>query len=73
MEACVDDLVVKSHSKESHIEKLAQSFVVCRQYNMLLNPNKCAFSVRSSKFLGYFITQCGVEANLEKIEAIMDM
>ena len=34
MEAYVDDLVVKSRTEESHMEKLMQVFAICRQYDM---------------------------------------
>ncbi|KAM1349321.1 hypothetical protein ACFX2I_003470 [Malus domestica] len=40
---------------------------------MRLNPKKCAFGVGSGKFLGFMISQRGIEANLEKIKAILDM
>ncbi|KAM2779698.1 hypothetical protein COP1_014946 [Malus domestica] len=40
---------------------------------MRLNPNKCAFGVGSGKFLGFMISQQGIEANPEKIKAIIDM
>ncbi|CAL2260077.1 unnamed protein product [Prunus armeniaca] len=43
------------------------------QYRMRLNPTKCAFGVASGKFLGFMISQRGIEANLEKIQAILDM
>ena len=56
MEAYVDDMIVKSREKESHVTKLAQVFKVFKQYKMWLNPTKCAFGVQSGKFLGYMIT-----------------
>ena len=40
---------------------------------MCLNPDKCAFGVKSEKFLGYMITHRGIEANLEKVQAVIDM
>ncbi|KAM2676695.1 hypothetical protein EV1_003341 [Malus domestica] len=40
---------------------------------MRLNPKKCAFGVGSGKFLGFMISQRGIEANPEKIKAILDM
>ena len=40
---------------------------------MRLNPSKCAFGVKSGKFLGYLIKQREMEDNLEKIQAILDM
>ncbi|KAM1624723.1 hypothetical protein ACFX2K_022876 [Malus domestica] len=40
---------------------------------MRLNPNKCAFGIGFGKFLGFMISQRGIEANPEKIKAIIDM
>ncbi|CAL9017932.1 unnamed protein product, partial [Prunus brigantina] len=40
---------------------------------MRLNPTKCAFGVSSGKFLGFMISQRVIEANPEKIKAIIDM
>ena len=38
---------------------------------MKLNPGKCVFGVASGKFLGFMVSQRGIEANLEKVQAIM--
>ena len=40
---------------------------------MKLNPSKCAFEVLSGKFLGFMVSQRGIEANPDKIQAILDM
>ena len=40
---------------------------------MTLNPAKCLFGVLSGKFLGFMVSQRGIEANLEKVRAILDM
>ncbi|XP_057755533.1 uncharacterized protein LOC130974689 [Arachis stenosperma] len=40
---------------------------------MRLNPLKCAFAMEAGKFLGFMITQRGVEANPEKCQAILQM
>lgn len=40
---------------------------------MKLNPSKCVFGVVSRKFLGFMVSQRGVEANLDKVRAIMEM
>ena len=34
---------------------------------------KCAFGVSSGKFLGFMVSQWGIEANLEKVKAILEM
>ena len=40
---------------------------------MKLNPSKCAFGVSSGKFLGFMVSHRGIEENLDKIQAILDM
>ena len=73
MEAYVDDMIVKSKKGESHAGHLSTVFSILRKYNMRLNPTKCSFGVQSGKFLGYMITQRGIEANPKKVQAILDM
>ena len=40
---------------------------------MKLNPSKCAFGVSSEKFLRFMVPQRGIEANPEKVKAILEM
>ena len=40
---------------------------------MKLNPSKCTFGVTIGKFLGFIVTQRGIEVNLDKIRAILEM
>ena len=69
----VDDMLVKSKEESAHLEDLQETFTTLKQYQMKLNPNKCTFRVASEKFLGFMLSQRGIEANLEKVRAILDM
>ena len=40
---------------------------------MRLNPSKCAFGVSSGKFLRFMVSHRGIEANPDKIQAILNM
>ena len=40
---------------------------------MKLNPEKCAFGVTSGKFLGFMVHQRGIEANPDKVKAVLEM
>ena len=40
---------------------------------MKLNPNKCVLGVTVEKFLGFMVSQRGIEVNPEKIQAIMEL
>ena len=73
VEVYVDDMLVKSQDEEIHLDDLQETFDTLRQYNMKLNPSKCAFGVSSGKFLGFMVSHRGIEANPDKIQAILDM
>ncbi|KAM1042454.1 hypothetical protein ACFX2A_034636 [Malus domestica] len=73
MEVYVDDMLVKSKHADQHITNLFETFTILKRYRMRLNPNKCAFGVGSGKFLDFMISQRGIEANPEKIKAILDL
>ena len=40
---------------------------------MKLNPSKCVFGVTAGKFLGFMVSQRGIEVNLEKLRAILEL
>ena len=40
---------------------------------MRLNPSKCVFGVTAGKFLGFMVSQRGIEVNPEKVRAIMEL
>ncbi|KAL0420630.1 UNVERIFIED_CONTAM: Pro-Pol polyprotein [Sesamum latifolium] len=73
MEVYVDDMLVKSKKARDHAKDLEETFSVLRKYKLKLNPGKCAFGVRGGRFLGFMVTQRGIEANPSKIKAILDM
>ncbi|KAM1794637.1 hypothetical protein ACFX11_035097 [Malus domestica] len=73
MEVYVDDMLVKSKHVDQHITNLSETFTIMKRYRIRLNPNKCAFGVGSGKFLGFMISQRGIEVNPEKIKAILDV
>jgi hypothetical protein len=73
MEVYVDDMLVKSLTSCDHVADLAEAFDTLRKYHMKLNPQKCAFGVDSGKFLGFMVSQRGIEANPDKVRAILEM
>ena len=40
---------------------------------MKLNPSKCVFGVTAGKFLGFMVSQRGIEVNPEKVRALMKL
>lgn len=73
MEVYTDSLLVKSIKDSDDPSDLWAALSILRCYNMKLNPDKCTFEVASGKFLGYLITQKGIEANPSKIRGVRDL
>ena len=73
IEVYVDDMLMKSKRVELHLDDLRETFDTLRNYQMRLNPAKCVFGVSSGKFLRFMVSQQGIEANPEKVKAILNM
>jgi hypothetical protein len=52
---------------------LQETFANFRQAGLKLNPEKCVFGVKKGKFLDCLVSTKGIEANPNKIEAILRM
>ena len=69
----VDDMLMKSVRENDHLNDLQETFDILRSYNMKLNPSKCMFGVTVGKFLGFMVSQRGIEVNSEKVRAILEL
>ena len=73
MHVYVDDVVIKSTRKDDLIADLEETFANLHKYKMKLNPAKCVFGVPAGKLLGFIVSERGIEANPEKISAIVGL
>ena len=69
----MDDMLVKIKDETNLSDDLKEIINTLRKYNMKLNPAKCVFVVASGKFLGFMVSQRGIEANLDKVKAIIEV
>ena len=69
----MDDMITISKEPGCHVTDLKKTFELLRKHNLKLNPEKCAFGVASGKFLGYMVSSRGIEANPQKIQAVLDL
>src|ERR1044072_9080032 len=70
MEVYVDDMIVKSDEIDEHCSNVREVFDHLRHHNIRLNPEKCSFGVAVGKFIGFMISERGIEANPDKCMAI---
>ena len=66
MEVYVDDMLVKSRTTQQLAFDLREVLEILRQ-------SRETKWVRSGKFLGYMVSKNGMEANPDKVKAILDM
>jgi hypothetical protein len=71
--AYVDDIVIKSKKRQDHIQDLQETFSNLRKRNLKLNPEKCTFRVQKGKILGCIVSAKGIDPNLDKVHAILNM
>nr|CAN71500.1 hypothetical protein VITISV_007955 [Vitis vinifera] len=72
VEVYIDDIVVKGKTREEHVLHLQEVFHLLRKYDMKLNPSKYAFGVSVDKFLGFMVSQRGIEVSPDQVKAIME-
>src|ERR1044072_7881636 len=66
-------MIVKEDELDDHCNNLKEVFEQIRHHNIRLNPEKCSFGVAGRKFLGFMISQRGIEVNPDKCKAIIEM
>ena len=73
VEVYVDDMMVKSKTKEGNPVTLEKFLRRVEQYNLRLNPKKYVFRVTFDKILGYIISQNGIKVDPDKVKEIIEM
>nr|XP_009783814.1 PREDICTED: uncharacterized protein LOC104232340 [Nicotiana sylvestris] len=69
IEVYFDYMLVNSLRVEDHLTHLQETFDILRNYNMKLNPEKCAFEVGWGKFLGFMVSNRAIKIDSDKIKA----
>jgi len=73
IQAYMDDMVITSQVKDQHVVDLEELLTTIAKYKLKLNPEKCVFGIEAGKFLGFLLTERGIEVNLEKCATIIAM
>jgi hypothetical protein len=69
----IDDVVITTRKEDSLISDLQETFDNLNRYKLKLNLTKCSFGVAAGQLLGFLVSARGIEANPEKIQAILMM
>ncbi|GFX78929.1 transposon Tf2-9 polyprotein [Trichonephila clavipes] len=70
--AFVDDILVASSSPEEHLQHLQILFTHLQHYGLSLKPSKCIFGETSIKFLGFKVSESGIEPLSDRVDCILN-
>ena len=67
----LDDIIIYSRTLKEHLEQLRTVFALLRKYRVKLKFKKCQFLCSEFKYLGYWVSELGVQPNPEKVVALV--
>eukprot|EP00731_Ephydatia_muelleri_P037077 Em0391g6a len=68
----IDDIILFSRTVQEHFQNLTEVFRRLKQAGLKLKPRKCHLFRNKVKYLGYVVSNKGVEADTEKIQCVLD-
>ncbi|XP_035901959.1 uncharacterized protein K02A2.6 isoform X2 [Anopheles stephensi] len=66
----IDDIIVYGPDQEQHDERLKKVLQRLKEWNVLLNAEKCTYGVQQTKFLGHVLSANGITPDNDKVESI---
>ena len=66
----LDDLIIFADTFEEHLQRLEIVFNRLRECNLKLAPKKCSFMQKKVKYVGYIVSEDGVECDPDKIDKV---
>ena len=70
IEVFMDDFSMLCKSFDDCLENLKQALIRCEENNLVLNWEKCHFTVKEGIVLGHQISERGIEVDRAKVETI---
>lgn len=68
----IDDILIYSSSRSEHHNHVLQVLRKLREHQLYLKLEKCEFHTSTVQFLGYIISQEGIQMDPRKVDAIQD-
>ena len=71
--AYMDDLLIFSENEDQHLEKLEQVLSKLSLVNLKIKTNKCLFFAKQVKFLGFIISDKGMQMDAARTQSLSTM
>ena len=68
----IDDILIYSRNREEHIEQVKKVLLKLEEAGLFIKPEKYEFFVNKNSFLGFIISEDGIEMDPEKVNAILN-
>jgi hypothetical protein len=68
----IDDVLIFSDSVEEHARRLSNALERFEKANLQLQPSKCVFAKDQVSYLGYTLSDRGIERSPEKVRAVQE-
>ena len=68
----IDDILVYGRNEAEHDESLRQVLAVCEQVGLTLKYEKCVIKQTKVTFLGHELSETGLKADHDKVQALRD-
>jgi len=68
----IDDILIYSHMLKEHKKQVRKVLQKLKEAGLFVKPEKCEFSVTKTTFLGFIISEEGLEMDPEKVNAVLN-
>ena len=68
----IDDIFIYSRTLKEHKEQVHMVLQKLKEAGLFIKPEKCEFSVNKTTFLGFIISEEGLEIDPEKVNAVLN-
>lgn len=69
----LDDIIIVTQTFQQHIKVLKEIFKRLKEAKLTLNKDKCKFCRPELKYLGYIVSEKGLQVDPGKVKAIVDL
>ena len=68
----IDDILIYSRTLKEHKQQVCKVLQKLKEAGLFIKPEKCEFSVQKTTFLGFIISEEGLEMDPEKVNAVLN-
>ena len=68
----LDDIIIFSQTIEEHLQHMRKVLEALKQARLKLKLEKCKFTKKQLKYLGFIVGKFGIKPDLKKVRTIMN-